>query len=77
VGVEATAQPAQSEANVPASVSFADTSYDVLTDLTLPDGTVLPAGSRTTPSALGLAGNIPAVHALVVAAQIWPTGVAR
>lgn len=67
---------AQVGIDVPAApVPFADTSYDVLRETTLPDGTVLNAGSTTTPAALGLAGDIPAVHALVVAGDIWPTGV--
>lgn len=58
-------------------VAFADTPYDVLTDVTLPDERVLSAGSSTTPADMGLAENIPVVHALVVAGKIWPTGVDR
>ena len=76
VSMAVAAQPADAAAAA-APASFADTPYDVLADLPLPDGTTLPAGRTTTPGALGLAGNIPAVHALVVAGLIWPTGVAR
>lgn len=76
VGIDVSVQKADPDAPLPGSPDwFAATLYDVIKDVTLPDGRVISAGSSTTPADLGMAHDIPAVHALVVDGSIWPTGV--